>query len=191
MLYSRSLLIYFIYRRCCSVTQSCLALCDPINCSTPGFPRPSPSPGACSNLCPLSWWCHPSICSSVILFCSCLQSFPPSGSSPVSRPLASGGQTVGGSTSVSLLPMNIQDWVPLGWTGWIPCNPRDSQESSPTPQFKHINSLALSFLYSPTLQIHIWLLEKLSLTFVSKVMSLLFNTLSRFVIAFLPRSRCF
>ena len=79
--------------------------------------------------------------------------------------------------------MNIQDWFPLGWTGWIPCNPRDSQGSSPTSQFKSINSLVLSFLYSPlqSFHIHTWLLEKQSLTrwtFVGKVMSWLLNTLS-------------
>ena len=65
--------------------------------------------------------------------------------------LPSGGQSIGVSASASVLPMIIQDWFPLGWTGWISCSPRDSQESSPTPQFKSINSLALSFLYSPTL----------------------------------------
>ena len=64
---------------------------------------------------------------------------------------ASGGQSTGGSASTSGLPMNTQDWSPLGWTGWSPCCPRDSQESSPTPQFRSINSSALSFLYSPTL----------------------------------------
>ena len=63
----------------------------------------------------------------------------------------SGGQSTGVSGSESVLPMNIQDWFPLGWTGWTPCSPRDSQESSPAPHFKSINSLALSFLYSPTL----------------------------------------
>ena len=64
---------------------------------------------------------------------------------------ASGGQSIGVSASTSVLPMNIQDWFPLGWTGWISLHPKDSQESSPTPQFKRSNSLVLSFLYSPTL----------------------------------------
>ena len=111
----------------------------------------SPTPGACSNSCPSSWWCHPTISSLVIPFFSCFQSFPASGSFPVSQFFASGGQSIGVSTSTSVLPLNIQDLSPLGWTGWIPCSPRDSQESSPTPQFKSINSLAFSFLYSPTL----------------------------------------
>ena len=81
------------------------------------LPCPSPSPGACSNSCPLSWWCLPTISSSVVPFSSCLQSFPASGSFPVSRLFASGGQGIGASASV--FPMNIQDWVPVGLTGWI------------------------------------------------------------------------
>ena len=116
------------------------------------LPCPSSlSPGACSNSCPLSRWCHPTILSSVISFSSCLQSFPASGSFPMSWLFASGGQSIGPTTSVSALPVNIQDWFPLGLTGLISYSPRDSQESSPTPQFKSINSLMLSFLYSPTL----------------------------------------
>ena len=105
---------------------------------------------------------------------------------------ASGGQSIGVSASTSVLPMNIQDWFPLGLTGESPCCPRDSQESSPTPQFKSINSSVLSFLYSPTLtSIHdYWKNQSFSKqTFVGKVMSLLFNTLSSLVITFLPRSK--
>ena len=119
---------------------------------------PSPTPRACSNSCPLSHWCHPTISSSVIPFSSCLQSFPASGSFQMSQFFTSGDQSIGISTSASVLPMNIQDWFPLRWTGWTgfplgwtPCSPRDSQESSPTPQFKSISSSVLSFLYSPTL----------------------------------------
>ena len=81
-------------------------------------PCPSPTPGACSNSCPLSQWCHPTIFSSVIPF-SCLQFFPASGSFPMSQFFASGGQSIEVSVSASVLPMNIQDWFPLGWTGWI------------------------------------------------------------------------
>ena len=113
------------------------------------LPCPSPSPGGCSNSCPSSWWCHPTISFSVIPFFSCLQSFPASGSLLMCQFFTSGGQSIGASASV--LPMNIQDWFPLGLTGWSPCSPKDSQESSPTPQFKSINFLVLSFLYSPTL----------------------------------------
>ena len=91
------------------------------------------------------------IISSVIPFSSCLQSFPALGSFQMSPFCLSGGQSIGVSASASVLPMNIQDWFPLGWAGWISCSPRYSQESSPAPQFKSIKSLALSFLYSPTL----------------------------------------
>ena len=91
------------------------------------------------------------ISSSVIPFSTHLQSFWASGSFPMSLFFVSGAQSTGVSTSASVLPMNIQDWFPLGWTGWSPCSLRDPQESSPTPQFKSINSSALSFLYSPTL----------------------------------------
>ena len=83
------------------------------------LPCPSPTPGAYSNSCPFSWWCHPIISSSVIPFSSWLQSFPASGSFPVSQFFSSGGQSIGVSASASVLPMNIQDGVPLGWTGWI------------------------------------------------------------------------
>ena len=83
------------------------------------LPCPSPTPGAYSNSCPLCQWCHPTVSSSVIPLSSCLQSFPASGSLPVSQFFTSGGQSIGVSASTSVLPMNIQDWFPLGWTGWI------------------------------------------------------------------------
>ena len=113
----------------------------------------------------------------------------------MSHLFTSGGQSIGVSASTSVLPTNTQDRSLLGWTGWISLHPRDSQESSPTPQFKTINSSALSFPYSPTLiSIHDhWKshsLEGPRRTFVGKVMSLLFNMLSRLVITFLPRSKC-
>ena len=115
------------------------------------LPCPSPTPRAYSNSCPSSrQWCHPTISSSVIPFSTCLQSFLASGSFPVSQFFASGGQSIGVSALSSVLPMNIQDWFPLGWTG-SPCSPRDSQECSPTPQFKSINSPALSLFYCPAL----------------------------------------
>ena len=83
------------------------------------LPCPSPTPGACSNSCSLSQWCHPIISSSVSPFSSCLQSFPASGCFPMSQFFASGGQSTGASASASVLPMNMQDWFPLGWTGLI------------------------------------------------------------------------
>ena len=124
--------------------------------------------------------------SSVIPFSSCLQSFPALRSFQISQFFASGGQSIG----VSVLLMNIQDWFPLGWTGWISWLSRDSEESSPTLQFKSINSSAffivqVSYPYittGKTKALTRW-------TFVGKVMSLLFNMLSRLVIAFLPRSK--
>ena len=83
-------------------------------------PCPSPTPRVYSNSCPLNWWCHPAISSSVVPFCSCPQSLPASGSFPMSQFFSSGGQSTGVSASTSVLPMNTQDWSPLGWTGWIP-----------------------------------------------------------------------
>ena len=110
---------------------------------------PSPTPRVYSNSCPLSWWCHPSnhliLCHPFLLPPSI---FPSSGSFPMSQFFASGGQTIGISTSISVLSVNIQDWFPLGWSGWISLQ---SKGLSRTPQFKSMNSLALNFLYSPTL----------------------------------------
>ena len=83
------------------------------------LPCPSPTPGAYSNSCPSPWWCHPTISSSAVPFSSCLQSFPASGSFPMSQFFVSGGQSIGVSASTSILLMNIQDWFPLGWTGLI------------------------------------------------------------------------
>ena len=83
------------------------------------LPCPSLTSGAYSNSCPLSWWCHPAISSSVVPFSSCPQSFSASGSFPMSQLFASGGQSIGASASTSVLSMNIQHWFPLGWTGWI------------------------------------------------------------------------
>ena len=174
-----------------SVTQSCPTFYNPMDCSMPGFPCPSLSPRVWSNSRPLSRWCHPIISSSVIPFSFSLQSFTPSGSFQMSH-CTSGGQSIGVSASTSVLPMNIQDWSPLGWTGWMSLQSRDSQESSPTPQFKSISSSALSF---PVLQLsHPYMTTGKTIpltrqTFVGKVMCLFFNMLSRLVITFLPRSK--
>ena len=111
----------------------------------------SPTPGVHSNSCPLSPWCHPTISSSVIPFSSHLQSFPASGSFQMSQFFASGGQRIGVSASTSVLPMNTQDWSPLGWTGCISLQSKGlSRVFSNTTVQKH-QSLVLSFLYSPTL----------------------------------------
>ena len=149
-------------------------------------------PIACSNSCPLSWWYHPTISSSVITFSSYLQSFPASGSFQMSQLFASGGQSTGASASVSVLPMNIQDWFPLGLTCWISLQSKGlSKEFSPTPQFKSINFFQCSAFFMVQLS-HPYMTTGKTIalttqTFVSNVMSLLFNMLPRFVIAFLPR----
>ena len=138
----------FIYCCCCSAAKSHLTLCDTMDCSMLGFyrwtlssvqfscivvsdflqphelqnarpPCPSPTPGVYPNSCPLSRWCILTISSSVIPFSSCLRSFPTSVFFSMSQLFESGGQSIGVSASASVLPMNNQDWFPLGWTGWI------------------------------------------------------------------------
>ena len=118
---------------------------------TPWTPCPSPTPGVHPNPCPLSQWRHPTISSCVIPFSSCPQSFPATRSFPMTQFFASGGQSIGVSASTSVLPMNTQDWYPLGWTGWISLQSKGLSRSYLTPQFKSISSSVLSFLYSPTL----------------------------------------
>ena len=122
-------------------------------------PCPSPTPGAYSNSCPLSQWCHPTI-SSIVPFSSCPQSFPASGSFQMSQLLAWGGQSIRVSASTSVLPMNIQDWFPLGWTGWISLQSKGlSRLFSNTTVQKH-----QFFGSQPSSQsnshIHTWPLEK-------------------------------
>ena len=114
-------------------------------------PCPSPTPRACSNSCPSSQWSHPNISSSVVPFSSCLQSLSASGSFLKSQFFISGGQIIGASDSASVLPNNIQDWFPLGRTGWISLKSKGLSRISPIPQFKSNNFLALSFLYGSTL----------------------------------------
>ena len=136
--------------------------------------------------------CYLTISSSFVPFCFCLQSFASSEPFPMSQLFTSDGQSLRASASATALPMNIQDWFPLGLTGLISCNPRDSEESSPAPRFESNNSLVLSFLYDPTLTSirNDWKNHSFDyMDLVSKVMSLLFNMLSSFVTAFLPRSK--
>ena len=112
-----------------SVQFTCSVMCDPLWPHRLQHGRllcPSPTSETCSNSCLSSWWCHPTISSSVVPFSSCLLSFPASGSFPMSPFFASGGQSIGVSASASVLPMNIQDWFPLGLTGLISLHPRDS-----------------------------------------------------------------
>ena len=99
---------------------------------------PSPTPGACSNSGQSSWWCHPTISSSIVPIFSCLQSFPASGSFPRSQFFTSGGQSIAVSASASVPPMNIQDWFPLGWTGWTSLQSKElSRVFSNTTVQKH------------------------------------------------------
>ena len=137
-----------------SVAQLCPTL-RPHGLQHTRLPCPSPTPRACSNSCPSSWWCHPTISSSVIPFSSRLQSFPASGSFPVSQFFPSGGQSTGVSASTSVLPMNIQNWFPLWltglislWSKWL------SRVFSNTTVQKHqffSAQLSFFFFYSPTL----------------------------------------
>ena len=113
------------------------------------LPCPSPTPGACSNTCPLSWWCHPTIssCPFLLLFSifSRIRSFPRS------QFFSSGGQSIEVSASASVLPMIIQHWFPLGWTGWISLKSKGLSRVFSNTTVQKINSSALSFLHSPTL----------------------------------------
>ena len=123
-------------------------------------PCPSPIPGVYPNPCPLSRWCHPNISSSVIPFSFCPQSFPASGSFPMSQLFTLVGQSIGVSASTSVLPMNTQDWSPLGWTGWISLLSKGlSRVFSNTTVHKHQFFVAQLSLESNS-HIHTWLLEK-------------------------------
>ena len=117
-----------------------------------GPPCPSLTPGVYPNSCASNQWCHPAISFSVVPFSSCPQSLPASGSFLMNQLFAWGGQSIGVSASVSVLPMNTQDWSPLGCTDWLDLLAVQGtlKESSPTPQFKSINSSALGFLHNPT-----------------------------------------
>ena len=143
-----------IHLNCISVQFSCSVVSNSLRPHGLQHARPpcaSTIPRVFSNSFPSSQWCHPTISSSVVPFSSHFQSFSASGSFQVSQLFTSGGQSIGVSPSTSVLPMNIQDWFPLGWTGWISFQSKGFQEPSPTPQFKSIRSSALSFLYGPTL----------------------------------------
>ena len=144
---------------------------------------------SCSNSCPLSQWSLPTISSSVVPFSSCLQCFPASGSFPLSQFFASGGQSIGASASV--LPVNSQDWFPLGLIGLISLLSKGLPRVFFSITVQNINSSGLSLLYGPTLTfVHdSWKTMASLIRTFGKVMSLLFNTLSRFAIAFLLRSK--
>ena len=158
-------------------------------------PCPSPTPGLHPNPYPLSRWCHPTISSSFIPFSSCPQSFPASGSFQMSQLFTSGGQSIGVSASASVLPMNIQEWFPLGWTCWISLQSKGlsrvfsnitvEKHQFFSAQLSYVRVVQLSHSYMTTGKTTAWTRR----TFIDKVMSLLFNMLSRLVITFLPRSK--
>ena len=160
-----------------SVQFSCSVVSDslqPLELQHTRPPCPSPTPRVHQNSCASSWWCHPAISSSVIPFSSCPQPLPASKSFPMSQLFAWGGQRIGVSASASVLPMNTQDWFPLGRTDWISIL-----------QSSAFFTVQLSYSYMTTG-------KSIALTrptFVGKVMSLLLNMLSRLVITFLPRSK--
>ena len=140
---------------------SCVPLCNPMDCSTPGFPCSSPFPGVYSNSSPSSQWCHPTISCSVVPLSSCLPSFPASGSFPMSRFFTSGGKSYW-SFSFGISPSNEYSGLISFRMDWLDlCSSRNSQESS-TTQFKSINSSVLFSLWSNS-HIHTWLLENHSL----------------------------
>jgi len=128
----------------CSVVSNSL---QPRGLQHARLPCPSPPPEAGSNSCPSSRWCHPTILSSVFPFSSYLQSFPASGSFPMSQFFTPGGQSIEASASASDLPMNIRIWFLLGLTGWISLQSKGSKRYLQHHSFKSISSLALSFLY--------------------------------------------
>ena len=123
-------------------------------------PCPSPTPRVYPNPCPLSWWCHPTISSSVVPFSSCPQSFPTSGSFPVSQLSASGGQIIGASASASVLPMNIQDRFPLGWTGWISLQSKGLSRVFSNTAVQKLQFFCAQLSLESNSHIHTWLLEK-------------------------------
>ena len=180
----------------CSVQFSCSVMSNslqPNELQHTRLPCPSPTPRVYSDSCPSSQWCHPAISSSVVPFSSCPQSFPPSGSFQRSQLFSSGVQNIGISASTSVLPMNTQDWSPLmDWLDLL------AVQGTLTSLLQHHSSKASIFWHSAffTVQLsHLYMTTGKTIaltrwTFVGKVMSLIFNMLSRLVITFLPRNKC-
>ena len=175
------------------VAQSCPTLCNPMDCSMPGFPFLHHV--TMSNSCTLNQWCHPTISSSIIPFSSCLQSLPASGPFLVSWLFSWGGQSIEASASASVLPMNIHDWSPLGLTGLISLQSKGvSRVFYNTTAQKHrffsIQPSAFFMVqFSHPYMTSGKIIALTRQTFVSKVMSLLLNLLSRFVIVLFPSSK--
>ena len=149
-------------------------------------PCPSPTPGVHSDSRPLSQWCHPAISSSAVPFSSCPQSLPASESFPMSQLFSWGGQSTGVSALASFLPKKSQGWSPSEWSGWISLQSKGLSRVFSSPQFRSINSSVLNLLYGRTF----WKKHSFDYTDLClKVISSLFNMLSRFVTVFLPRSK--
>ena len=156
------------------------------------LPCPSPTPRACSKSCPLSQWCHPTISSSVVSFSSYLQSFPASGSFQTSQFFTSGGVS---ASIIQFLPMNIQDWFPLGWTGWISLQSKGlSRVFSNTTVQKHQSFRCSAFFVVQLSHSYMNTGKTIALTrqtFVGKVTSLLLNMLSSLVIVYFQGASVF
>ena len=153
------------------------------------LPSPSLSPRVCSNSCPLSWWCYLTISSSAVTFFFCFPSFPASGSFPLSWLFASGGHNIWASASASVLSMNVQGWLPFGLTGWISLQSKGHLRVFSSTIFHKSQRCSVLFQLSHPYMTTGKTIAFTMQNFVSKVMSLLFNMLSRLVITFLPRSR--
>ena len=153
----------YVYTCICSVQFSCSVVSDSLWPHEPQHARPtclSPTPGVHPNPCPLSWWCHPTILSSVVPFSSCPQSFPASGAFQMSPLFASGGQSIGVSASTSVLPVNTQNWSPFEWTGWISLQSKGlSRVFSKTTVQKH-QFFGTQLSSQSNSHIHTWLVEK-------------------------------
>ena len=153
----------FLQQQKLLVQFSCSVMADSLRPHEPQharLPCPSPPPGDCSNSCPSSQWCHPTISSCVTAFSSCLQSFPASGSFQMNQLFASGGQSIGASASASVFPVNIHGWFPLGWTGLISLQSKGlSRVFSSTTVQTHQFFGAQLFSQSNS-HIHTWPLEK-------------------------------
>ena len=123
-------------------------------------PFPSPTPRVHPNPCPLNWWCHPTILSSVVPFSSCPQSFPASGSFQMSQLFPSGGHSIGVSASTSVLPMNTQDWSSLGWTGWISLQSKGLSRVFSNTTVQKLQFFGTQLSLQSNSHIHTWPLEK-------------------------------
>ena len=146
-----------------SVQFSRSVMSDSLRPHGPQHTRPPcllPTPGVYLNSCPLSRWCHPTISSSVIPFSSCPQSFPASGSFQMSQLFTSGGQSIGASALTSVLPMNTQDWSPLGWTGWISLQSKGLSRVFSNTTVQNHQWFGAQLSSQSNSHIHTWLLEK-------------------------------